>query len=789
MQTLNAKNSRVKEFNTEDIFNLFFNNSIVGHSIIYPDGKFHVNEAFSYMLGYEVEELNNLDWKIITHKDDLEKSLIMSRNLFNENKKEGIIKKRYIKKDKTPIEVLIHVTLVDVENIGKSLLTTIVNTDRDERNIKLTNLINETTNYYDNQKKANEESSKYRSISKCLSIVFDDKDEQINFALNTAMKITNSKLGLILIFNKRQNSFSLKKLSNGYKDFTDITKLYENISIKSTGLWNKVVEKKEPIIINTQKDVFRSNILPNNHMEINRVIIIPILRESNIVATVCVANKEKEYTKEEMQAASILMTGIWNIVELKNSAEEQKYLLEQRNSMFNNHEAIMLIINPENGNILNCNPAANKFYGYSEKELRNMNIDDINQLEKEEIHSLMKEVAKKKQKYFTFPHKLKNGEIRLVDVYSSPIKYNDIDALYSIIFDVTEREKANYEIKYLSRHDHLTSIYNRRTFEGYFSDYNTKANYPLAVIVGDVNSLKVYNDTFGHSFGDELLKKSASLLRKVFPDCIVARIGGDEFGVLVKKADETEIRERINLLNKLCDQTNILNSTESLLSIAMGYSIQKDENATYEDLMKEAESYVYANKYFDNRSIKNNTVNLIMDTLFEKSAREKNHSNRVGEIAALIAERMNMSNNEINKIKAAGLLHDIGKIGINESILNKPGKLTDDEWLIMKSHVERSHRILSNSIEFSNIAEIVRNHHERVDGHGYPRGLKGDKIPLESKILILADSFDAMTNYRPYKNRMSFEEAKNEIIKCKNSQFDAEVVEVFIQMMDEGLIN
>jgi HD-GYP domain-containing protein (c-di-GMP phosphodiesterase class II) len=141
---------------------------------------------------------------------------------------------------------------------------------------------------------------------------------------------------------------------------------------------------------------------------------------------------------------------------------------------------------------------------------------------------------------------------------------------------------------------------------------------------------------------------------------------------------------------------------------------------------------------------------------------------------------MNFTKDDVNQIRIAGLVHDIGKIGIKEEILNKAGGLDNDEWAEIKRHPEAGFRILSTTIEFSEISEFVLQHHERWNGSGYPNGLKGEEIPIEARIIAVADAYDAMTTERTYKNAFSKYEAINELKRCSGTQFDPEIVEAFV---------
>ncbi len=189
---------------------------------------------------------------------------------------------------------------------------------------------------------------------------------------------------------------------------------------------------------------------------------------------------------------------------------------------------------------------------------------------------------------------------------------------------------------------------------------------------------------------------------------------------------------------------------------------------------------MYRHKLYERSSTRSKTIEIIMSTLFEKSSRESQHSNRVSAICKAIASKMNLDKDDVNKIRIAGLVHDIGKIGIDETILNKAGLLNSDEREQINKHPEIGWRILSSANEFSELAQFILDHHEKWDGSGYPNGLKGKSIPLEARIISVADAYDAMTSARSYKAGVTREEAVNELKRCAGTHFDPDIVKVFV---------
>ena len=348
-----------------------------------------------------------------------------------------------------------------------------------------------------------------------------------------------------------------------------------------------------------------------------------------------------------------------------------------------------------------------------------------------------------------------------------------------IVDDITEKKQRQQQIEYLSFYDQLTGLYNRRYYEQELKRLDHKQYYPLTLIMADVNGLKLTNDAFGHNVGDLLLQKIATVLKTACrKDDFIARIGGDEFVILLPKTNAKNAEEFINRINKIMETESV---EKVILSTSMGYAVKKDSSESINDIFIKAEDDMYRHKIAESKSLHSRTVQLIMKTLFERNTREMFHSERVSQLCKEIGLAMNLPKNKVDELKIAGLMHDIGKIGVPESIINKPARLTDDEWNEMKRHPEIGYRILSSSSEFSKIANYILEHHEKFDGTGYPKALKGEEISLEARIITVADSYDAMTKGRVYRKAMSKEDAIAEIIRCSGTQFDPEIVKVFVE--------
>ena len=520
---------------------------------------------------------------------------------------------------------------------------------------------------------------------------------------------------------------------------------------------------------------------------IKSVFVAPILStQGNLRGFIGFDDTEvyREWADEDAVILRVIAEMFGMYWERKEKDDQLRRALLNTQSMINNHEAVMLLIDPLSGRIIKGNAAACSFYGYTNQELLSMTIQDINALDQREVAELRLKVLEKGQKYFTFPHRMKSGAIKTVDVYSSPIDYDGEKVLFSIIFDVTEREAIARENEYLAYHDYLTGVYNRRYLEESFFRLSQEDHSSLAVIVGDINGLKLVNDSFGYRVGDELIREAAREMGlHIREEDILARISGDQFAVLMKDTDVETAGALTTSLEENLEKFVVLSNNQNLavyLSVSFGYGVQQDEATSLSDLYEIAESYLYRKKAYNSNSTRSNLVKGMMSTLFQKSEREQKHSERVSAYCESIALCLGWDSDEVNKIRVAGKLHDIGKIGISEAILNKEGKLDEQEWEIMKQHTIKGASILEETGEYNDVSDVIAAHHERWDGTGYPKGLRGENVPVMARIIAVADAYDAMTQERTYRKPFSKEDAVSELIRGSGTQFDPGIVSLFI---------
>lgn len=440
------------------------------------------------------------------------------------------------------------------------------------------------------------------------------------------------------------------------------------------------------------------------------------------------------------------------------------------------------------GRVTILNKKAEELTGWTQEEAIGKPIEDIFNIIKEETRVKCENPIHKvteSGKYLELAKNTvlisKNGIERLIEDNVSPIKDNNGVTKGAILVfrDVTEEKQQLKEIYYMSYHDPLTGLYNRRFFQEEIKRIDTERNLPISVIMGDLNGLKVTNDAFGHNAGDNFIKKAAEAIKTACrEDDVVARWGGDEFIILLPKTNRDEASAIVQRIKSICSS---MNSDSINVSISFGY-YTKDEK--YQDIfkaLKYAEDYMYKYKTIESKSMRGNIINSILDLYYENNPSEELHSKNVSELCRRIGKEMYLSDIELEELEVIGLLHDIGKVSIDNNILLKTEPLTKEDWIELKKHPGVGYRILGCSQDLSELAQCVLYHHEWYNGKGYPKGLRGEEIPLLSRIITIAEAYDEMTSERAYKKAKNKDLVINEFVKNKGIQFDPNIVDVFIE--------
>jgi diguanylate cyclase (GGDEF)-like protein/PAS domain S-box-containing protein len=402
-----------------------------------------------------------------------------------------------------------------------------------------------------------------------------------------------------------------------------------------------------------------------------------------------------------------------------------------------------------------------------------------------------------------------------------------------------ERERLHAEMTERAITDSLTGLYNHAHFYQRLVEEierSKRHGYPLAVLMMDTDNFKHYNDSRGHQAGDEMLHLIAGCVRKAIRRSDIAfRYGGDEFAAILPHADSSRAQTVVNRINRRIAATlkEMNDPAAAWLGLSAGVASYPSDAATANDLVTIADTALYDAKGIplartvmgrgqpiESRASPPGVLQETQTRVLSTAARElaaalqdvgapdvfadlnvhtvaaigaaaeikdryiRGHQQRASRWAAALAEGMGLSLEQVRNIRIAGLLHDLGKVGVSEQILNKPGKLTEEEYAKIKEHPALGAMMIISEVEsLQRLVPIVRHHHERFDGKGYPDGLAGEGIPLEARIMSVVDVFDAMTHDRAYRKALSREETMAELERGAGTQFDPAVVKAFLVLV------
>ena len=357
--------------------------------------------------------------------------------------------------------------------------------------------------------------------------------------------------------------------------------------------------------------------------------------------------------------------------------------------------------------------------------------------------------------------------------------------------------------------DSLTGLYNHRFFHDTIKEL-FEAPEPKKKVVSlifiDIDYFKEYNDMFGHLSGDKVLKEISFILKENAgsKNTTVCRYGGDEFAIILSNKSESQTVNLAEEIRKSFEQAHF-EGQEHLpsgnLTASIGIALFNDNMKSYPELIKCADDALYRAKFINKNKVEvySSVFDMIKNDIEEEhfdlitsiktlisviNAKDKytyGHVERVVIYVKMFAEELDLSESSKKALIYSAYMHDIGKVNIPEVVLNKKMPLDDNEWNIMKQHPQNGAEIVTKVESLSNTAPIIKHHHERYDGKGYPDGLKGKEIPYLSRVLTISDSFDAMTFSRPYRPAMTFAQAIEELEKCSGTQFDPELAKIFIR--------
>jgi len=447
-----------------------------------------------------------------------------------------------------------------------------------------------------------------------------------------------------------------------------------------------------------------------------------------------------------------------------------------------------VITTDANGWITSMNPVASKLTGWSEKEAVFKPFNEVFNITFEDknikIENPIEQVILTNNTVELANHTIlisRNGSKYFIEDTASPIK-NEKGEMIGVVLvfrDVTQKTLKEEEIIHISKHDFLTKLPNRRYFDEKLKALDQDEYYPLFISMIDLDGLKLINDAYGHQTGDLAIIEVASQISKhIRKKDFAARIGGDEFVIIYPN---TTIDEYKKIRDSILEGISANPIKDIHVSLSFGHAIKMNSSESIDEVLIKTENDMYARKALHGRSIRNETILALYNSLKDKHSEERIHSDRVSQYCRRMGEALNLGRDEIRELEFAGKMHDIGKITIPDNILHKEGKLNQEEWSIMKNHTVNGYNILRSADKYSRLAEYALTHHERWDGKGYPSRLKGEDIPLISRIICVCDAYEAMTADRKYRKAVDHETAAKELYRCAGTQFDEELVNIFIE--------
>jgi len=345
--------------------------------------------------------------------------------------------------------------------------------------------------------------------------------------------------------------------------------------------------------------------------------------------------------------------------------------------------------------------------------------------------------------------------------------------------EVAKLKIAQQNIEDLEKYDTLTGLCNREYFQKQLIKIYDK-DMQVSVIMMDINGLRIINEMYGYQEGDKLLLQFSEYIKDKLPEnSLLSRIGGDEFAAILY---ECSYEEATRISSVLLEGINEMEEKKILFSFSLGYSTTCDTMHNIYESVALSEDRLLKHKLLQSDSQNNSIITTLTSTLFEKSDETETHATRIADICEQVALKLGLPNFQVNELKLFAILHDIGKIGVGDEILKKPGRLDELEFNKMKLHSQIGYKMANSIPQLESIAYNILTHHERWDGNGYPKGLKGIEIPLNSRILAVADAYDAMINDRVYRKALGKDKAIEELLINKEKQFDPVIVDIFLDI-------
>jgi diguanylate cyclase (GGDEF)-like protein/PAS domain S-box-containing protein len=479
-----------------------------------------------------------------------------------------------------------------------------------------------------------------------------------------------------------------------------------------------------------------------------------------------------------------LIINLKKITDTRNLKHQLKESKLRYDILVNNTPDILMKFD-QSGNIIYFNNNLTKDITIDSTKILNHNIFRIFPIDTaQQIESALIKVLTKKEPV-TFNSNIDLNEKKH---YFMLRFYLDIDDnVMCLASDISEKITIENKLEYLNIYDPLTGLFNRAYFENRLEYYNNPKYLPMGLVICDLNSLKLVNDTLGHSFGDTIIKESANIIKAPLSDREEAcRIGGDEFAIFFPNCNKSLLEKyKTNLLERL-DNYNSTNP-KLPLSFSVGYSLRETVDTDMETIFIVADNNMYHEKLLQGIKNRNNIIQGLIKSLSGKEYKDESTKQFLLDNVLKLAKAVNYPEHNLDNLRLFVNFHDLGQVSIPNKILYKAEPLTQDELNIIKRHSEVGYKISLSIPNLFHIADLILKHHEWWNGEGYPLNIKGIRIPLECRIFSIVESYTAMIIDRPYRKAISKRLDIEELKRCAGKQFDPSLVRVFVKIIEEEL--
>ncbi|MCE5284964.1 MAG: GAF domain-containing protein [Pelosinus sp.] len=619
-----------------------------------------------------------------------------------------------------------------------------------------------------------------------------DLNDTLKMVVDSATKLVNTEHGFIYLIDEESGLFE-RKIGQGIyaKDIGRKTKCTD-------GLVGKIFDTGKLMVIDNYSTW--ENRLPHPFFDnLHSIIQVPLKIDKQVIGTFGVALDDplRKFTQQEIdvlcrlaEMAAVALDNAALITSYKKEICERRQTEKALRFAEENNQQLINAL-PDNLVILNHQGIILDFRGNSQHLLflsRNSigkNITDLipSDLATQVLHYTKE--ALKANVIQVFESQASVGA--QINYYETRImKSGKAEEVLAIIRDMTEKVLMEKHVAQLSLCDALTGLYNRAFFKNEMPRFG--ASYPaVGFLVCDIDGLKFINDSLGNTTGDNMLITVGAILKSTFSKTdVIARIGGDEFAVLLSPASLEHIDELCQNIKSQIERYNIENSTIPI-SLSIGLSASHHPPFDMDSLLTEADNTMYREKLHRQKSTRSAIVQALLKALEARDFITEGHGDRLQSLMESFATALGIPGQQIADLLLFSQFHDIGKVGIPDQILFKPAKLTDEEFTVMRQHSEIGYNIAKSAPDLVPIANWIFRHHEWWNGEGYPFGLSGQDIPLPCRMLSIIDAFDAMTNDRPYRKALPYEHALKELQRFAGSQFDPELVEPFVKLVKSEL--